>query len=292
MPVIKKYFLFIVITLLVAITLLVSSTDFSKSRPDSFVDQMLLATIAPIQKVVVNITGSISDLFKKYLLLVNTYEHNKKLQSELQKHILRTTLFQEVSRENNRLRKLLQMQPRIVHSMIPAKIIGNNPSSSLNILRIDKGTSHKISIGMPVVTSGGAVGYIYRATESYSDVLLITNPGSSISAIIQRNRVRGTIEGTGSSNILRLKYVHHKEEVMLGDRVITSNFGETGLFPQGYTIGTVIKLDLSSDSVTKSIFLRPNVDFSTIEEVFVLLRVNPYLARMQKDLSNDQPKGP
>ena len=84
---------------------------------------------------------------------------------------------------------------------------------------------------------------------------------------------------------LRLDNVPLAEDVKEGDRVITSGLG--GVFPSGIEIGMVVSAqneeafsqDYQTFGIFKMIQVSPSVDFSTLEELFVL-KVEPQ-ARME-----------
>ena len=52
---------------------------------------------------------------------------------------------------------------------------------------LDLGGNHGIDVGMPVVTDQGLVGRISEVTDTTSKVLLITDVGSSVNALLQSN---------------------------------------------------------------------------------------------------------
>lgn len=246
-----------------------------------FLSRMLMTITSPAQSYLLTVSNTVRDTFSKYLLLIDTFDENKKLKRTIDLQNVHLATLDQVRQENFRLRKLLDLKAHIQYPILLAKIIGNDPSQSLHILRIDKGSAHGVSFGMPVVTADGAVGYIYRVIDNYSDVLLLTDSNSNISSILQRNRVRGVVEGSGAKNPLRLKYVGKREDILVGDIIVTSNFGESGIFPQGFPIGTISHIQPLSTSIMKQIFVKPSVDFSKIEEVFVLLKTNKYFSNFR-----------
>jgi rod shape-determining protein MreC len=64
-----------------------------------------------------------------------------------------------------------------------------------------------------------------------------------------------------------MAYVPSFADVIPGDRIVTS--GIDGVFPKGIGIGTVRASEAAG--VARSILVAPEVDFSRLEEVLVLL---------------------
>jgi rod shape-determining protein MreC len=66
-----------------------------------------------------------------------------------------------------------------------------------------------------------------------------------------------------------MEYVSELESVEVGDVVVTSGLDQ--IYPKGVTIGVVSSVE-EGDQLTRSILIRPEVDFQRLEEVLVLLR--------------------
>ena len=112
---------------------------------------------------------------------------------------------QEVERENQRLRELLgfaETRPsfELLGGQIIARAIGQNATNFLNVAMIDLGSRHGIRVGMPVVNEQGLVGRISDVTATTSKVLLITDPTSTVNAILQASRLTGVISGEPGSH--------------------------------------------------------------------------------------------
>ena len=65
-----------------------------------------------------------------------------------------------------------------------------------------------------------------------------------------------------------MAYVPSYADTRLNDRIVTS--GLDGIFPPGIGIGRVTYLDDSS-GITKTIRVEPEVDFTMLEEVLVIV---------------------
>jgi rod shape-determining protein MreC len=184
---------------------------------------------------------------------------------------------QEVERENQRLRDLLafaETRPSIEFrgGQILARPIGYGSNNFLNFVMLDLGRRHGIAVGMPVVNDQGLIGRISEVNESTSRVLLISDPSSTVNAILQSSRLTGVITGRPGSDPV-MGFIPQGSEVAVGEIVITSGMG--GNFPKGILIGQVIEVRQRDFDVFQEAVIRPTVDFGRLEVVMVITNFDP-----------------
>lgn len=214
--------------------------------------------------------------FKNYVKeLEGVRDENRKLRQKLIELSLRNSWLNEEHLENERLRKLLEFRSELEHKVIPAKVLSAEPNRRYFSVLIDKGSRDGVRRNMPVVNLHGLVGKVVDASYSTSVVQLMLDPNFRASAQDQKTRVFGIVK-PGSASALQLDNVPLREEVRVGDRIITSGLG--GIFPPGIKIGVVTAVESEEDSskidrsfgIFKRIEVTPYVDFSSLEELFVL----------------------
>ena len=184
---------------------------------------------------------------------------------------------QEVERENQRLRELLQFAEtrpsfELQGGQIIARVIGKNATNFLNVAMIDLGARHGIRVGMPVVNEQGLVGRISEVTSTTSKVLLITDPSSTVNAILQSSRLTGVISGRPGSHPV-IGFLPQGTEIGVGEVVLTSGMG--GTFPKGIHIGQVVEVRQRDVNVFQEAVVRPTVNFGQLEEVMVVTNFDP-----------------
>jgi rod shape-determining protein MreC len=86
-------------------------------------------------------------------------------------------------------------------------------------------------------------------------------------AKIQRSRVDGIVAWE-TGQFLLLKNVAKTMDVKPGDVVITSEY--SNVFPPNIEIGIIAHVSDETGTLFKQIEIAPNVDFSKLEEVFVM----------------------
>ncbi|MBX3054938.1 MAG: rod shape-determining protein MreC [Anaerolineae bacterium] len=154
-----------------------------------------------------------------------------------------------------------------------ASVIGRDTSPSIRSIIIDKGTTDGIRVGMPVESSRGLVGIIYRAAPNFSQVALITDNASAIPARLGNSRATGILSGGGLGGPLTMDWVDLKYNLEIGEVVLTSGLG--GSFPQDIVVGRVIEVNRSEANLFQQAVVQPATDFENLEIVFVITNFQP-----------------
>jgi rod shape-determining protein MreC len=187
---------------------------------------------------------------------------------------LNLVLSEEVSRlregklENLRLRRLLNLKERSPYEYLSANIVGKNLQLLRNTITIDVGEKDGVKPSMPIVDDEGLVGKIAATGSGYAVGQILFNKELRVSAKVQRSRVDGIIRWEGGRT-LTLQNVAKTLDVTVGDAVITSDY--SSLFPAGIKIGIVSATREIPGSLFQAVDVVPSVDFSRLEEVFVIL---------------------
>ncbi len=253
--------------LILAISLYGVSKWSGKYEKVSPVKSFFITNFAAAQQGVTSVNHKISDLFNNYLANIEASKENKVLKNKIANLENQIFSFEELGKENKRLKELLQFGKKQAERPILSQIVGWNSSSDFKVLRINKGFKDGIRLQSPVVTSKGLVGYIYRLTDHFADVLTILDANNKVDAIVARSRSHGILEGYEQGTIL-MKYVSNIEPVILNDLVLTSGLGN--MYPKGVRIGRISKIERENYSITQHIEITPSVDFGNLEEVIVL----------------------
>lgn len=202
---------------------------------------------------------------------------NAELESINRSLLAETLRLQEVERENQRLRELLafaETRPgvQLRGGQIIARVIGSDSNNFLNFIMVDLGSRHGIEVGMPVVNDQGLVGRISAVTDTTSKVLLITDPQSTVNAILQNSRLTGVVTGRAGGDPI-MGFIPQGDPVGVGEVVLTSGMG--GHFPKGIPIGQVTEVRQRDVEVFQEAVVRPIVDFGRLEFVLVVTSFDP-----------------
>ena len=136
---------------------------------------------------------------------------------------------------------------------------------------IDKGSLQKLKADMAVIAPAGVVGRVVVTSPGAAKVQLLIDRNAAAGALDERSRAQGVVVGTGDS-LLRMDYVSEVADIVIGDSIVTS--GIDGIYPKGFVIGRVEVVDKSGGAY-KQVLVRPAVDFTSLEDVLVVLTPTP-----------------
>jgi len=234
-------------------------------------EQFIIEVTAPFQKLMKQVVGSVEKVWTDYFYLVGLRDENRGLKQDLDTLKSENSRFKELLATHERLRKLLQFKQIIRNSVVAAQVIGLDPSGWFKSIIVDKGTLAGVKTDMPVVNASGVVGRVISVSPDFSKILLVVDQNSAVDCLLQRSRDRGILKGL-STDVCNLEYLVKTADAAVGDQVITSGLG--GGFPKGLPVGKILDIDENPGMLFKEIKVRPAVDFSTLEEVMIILNVD------------------
>lgn len=149
-------------------------------------------------------------------------------------HLLsQLVLLKEIQKENKALREALDLQLQKEFKLTLVKITAYNLTA--DSIFINKGKNEGLSESLAVITPTKVlVGKISQVGPSWSEVMLLSHPESSLPAQIFKKEISGLVKGKGNSR-LTFEYLPKKAKITLNDLVITTN-------PKGILIGKISKL--------------------------------------------------
>lgn len=225
----------------------------------------------PLQVTTEAIYDSVANMWGKYINLLDLRKQNEILQERLRSLESEVVGLSEVRAENERLSRVLRFVQETQLDGVIARVIGRNPSNWVQSVTLNKGSLDGITVDMAVVDGLGVVGQVMEVSPHSTSVLLSIDPTSGVDALLQEGRARGVISGTGKGRYV-LKFVSRDQDVKMGDRIVTSGIG--GIFPSGLLIGSVAEIKRQSIGLFQEVEAVPAVDFSKLEEVLVLTKMN------------------
>lgn len=177
-----------------------------------------------------------------------------------------------VLQENERLRKMLGFKVRRPElELIPGRVVARDTTPYFRVVTLHVTTDVPLSPRMAVISAEGVVGQVHRVFADYVEVILVSDPRHRVDAITQRTRAQAVVEGLGHERDYRAKlsYLSEKDEVRVGDVVVTSGMG--GVFPAELVLGTVASVERSERGLFQDATLAPSVDASRLDEVFIVV---------------------
>ena len=181
-----------------------------------------------------------------YLTIQNhkkLYKENEKIKSELEILKAKDLLNEFIISENQRLKNIVD-DYLIKSETIIAKVLSDKSSPYLRSIIINKGSKHKINLGMVVIDGEYLVGKIVEVNYSSSRVLLLSDLNSKIPVIVEPNTVISILSGTGKDYGV-IQYSKKYEDIKNESVIYTSGAGS--LFKAGIPIGRMNINNLSDE---------------------------------------------
>ena len=243
------------------------SAQVNTRRGVPMLEAVTFGVFAEVQRASTSVIEGVQHGWENYFALQQVRRQNEKLRQENGQ--LQVQLQQEraLSTQTRSLQQLLELRQRTSLSTTAASVIAGGASPDFRTFTIDKGTKDGLRPDMAVIAPTGVVGRIIMPSARASKVQLLIDRNAAAGAIVERSRAQGVVLGTGGDR-LRFEYVPGAADVQVGDRVVTS--GIDGIYPKGFAIGQIESIQKGA-GVFSAIVVKPVVDFSSLEEVLVVL---------------------
>ena len=173
-----------------------------------------------------------------------------------------------LTEENQRLRALLDMRPSLQVRSTSADVLYEGADPFSRKLFIDRGATHGIALGAPVITPQGVIGQVTRVFPLSSQVTLIIDKDFAIPVLNARTQARGAAFGGAGGNVLELRFLTPNADVQEGDEMITS--GVDGVYPASLPVAKVLSVQRRAESGFARVLLTPTADLQVVRHVLVL----------------------
>jgi rod shape-determining protein MreC len=178
-----------------------------------------------------------------------------------------------------RLENLLRLPAYNNYRLEHARVTRRDFSGWWQRIVIRKGRNYGITVGAPVVFSGGVVGKVSEVYSTTALVELITSPELRLAGVVEGDArpmsFQGGLNPTFGPPKGIVEQVPHDIFAAAGatKRLVTAGFG--GVFPPGLTIGQITKLETSTDGLFKTGEVKLDDRLGSLTEVTVLVPQNP-----------------
>ena len=248
--------------------------------------------VLPIQSKVYNVANraiSIKDIIFSYEEIIAENENLKKENMELK---IQKERNQKILEENERLLKLLEMKENSIYkgNLKFARVSFSDINNLNNKIFIDLGAEDGIKIDMITVYGDYLVGKIVAVHNNYSEIELITNPNSIISAKTMRD-ILGIARGSDEEDgLLYFQPSIVEDNLKEGDEIVTS--GISDIYPEGIKIGKIEEIDEKENYGYKRVTLKPGFESKDLRELIVIGRENtvnrPIVKEEVEELEGDE----
>ena len=245
----------IIITIIILILVVIFSNNDNNT---SFVENFASKLVMPIQ-------NGLTYLKNKMLQRIYgiSFEKNKDLEQSLRE-------LENIKTENETLKEYLGLTEKYSgYKTIPGDVINKDISNYSKTITLNIGSKDGVKVDMTVISEEGLVGHVISVTESTAKVQTISDPGSSVSAMMSTTKdsivCKGTLE---NKSMLKAMYIPTEASVIQGDTIQTSGLG--GIYPKGIKIGTIKKVVDTENLTDRYALVETAVDFNKLNSVLVI----------------------
>ena len=196
------------------------------------------------------------------------WQENKRLRDLAMTLSDENSQLRDAALENERLRAMLEFRQRFPLPVKSADVIAVPGPQVGGRFVLDVGGDDDVALNAAVLTPQGLVGKIVETARHTSLAQSLVGNAYGVSVMIERSRVGGILKWVepGHWTIVGLST---GEDVRVGDLVLTTGAGH--VFPKGIRVGVVTDVRAQDDPKSGFCRVTPFVDFSTVEEVFVVV---------------------
>jgi rod shape-determining protein MreC len=257
-----------------ALFLMVADARFKVTQP---VRQAVALVIFPVQWLALRpvlVVRYVSEYFES-LTAAQRAEEQARRKLTLQSQ--RANQVEQLTVENVRLRKLLDLRPRLTTESLAAEVLYDAADPYTRKVIIDKGLVQGVEAGSPVIDESGVIGQVTRAHPLISEVTLVTDREQAIPVLNTRTGARSVAYGepTTHGGALELRFMAANADVQPGDPLTTS--GVDGVYPPGLPVAIVEKVERRPDSAFARILCKPQGLVEGARHVMVLKPTSPQI---------------
>jgi len=222
-----------------------------------------------VQFATAAVVNSVRGVWSNYIGLRHVRVENEDLRRRVADLEVQLQGEHALAARSQRLQELMDLKTQATVPTLAAEVIAGNPDPAMRTVTINRGSAEGVVADMAVIAPGGIVGRVIGPVGRHAArVQLIIDRNAAAGALGERTRAGGMIVGAEANPPLRMELVSNFADVKAGDRIVTS--GVDGIYPKGYLIGQVERSDRGG-GLYRNISVHPAVDFTSLEEVLVVL---------------------
>ena len=170
--------------------------------------------------------------------------------------------------EHQQILAMSERRARYEDRGIVAEVIYNARNPFTRKVVVDKGLTHGIQSGMPVIDGNGVVGQITNVGPFTSEVTLVTEKDQSVPVMLTRNGLRAIAVGSGKDGSIDIPFMPVGADIQNGDLFVSS--GIDGTYPAGLVVARVAAVEKNTAYVFAKITAQPAAGVENHRFVLVL----------------------
>jgi rod shape-determining protein MreC len=200
-------------------------------------------------------------------------QDNLELAARLRLANLQLQRFAALEDENRRLRDMRENSAGVADRVLVASILNVDLDPFRHRVLVDKGARDGAFKGQAVLDAEGIFGQVAQVHAQTAEVILITDAEHAIPVQSNRSGLRTIAVGTGDPNRLSLPFVTGEADLKAGDLLISTGVG--GVFPPGYPVAEITRVDRSAAATFALVDARPTARLDRNREVLLVWFTEP-----------------
>ena len=176
---------------------------------------------------------------------------------------------------------------RYVENGTIAEVLYNARNPFMRKIVVDKGLTHSIAPGMPVIDGSGVVGQVTNVGTFSSEVTLVTEKDQSVPVMLVRNGLRALAVGSGKDGSIDVPFMPVSADIQNGDVFVTSGIDAT--YPPGLLVAQVTSVEKNAAYVFAKIVAKPAAGVENHRYVLVLPAPSATLPRPETKAEEMKP---
>lgn len=194
---------------------------------------------APVSKTLSEVGGATGNAGDNISAYFNAASKNADMKRELEKSRIEILEARSLKQENERLKRLLDLDKEVPDAIGMARLISSTSSSSRRMATLGLGTTDGILIGQPVRAPEGLVGRVLEAGPTTARILLVSDGQNVMPVKRASDELPAFATGRGDGTVDVRPINLGTNPFNGGDLLITSGSG--GLYAPGIPVAVVIR---------------------------------------------------
>ena len=195
-------------------------------------------------------------------------QENLELTARLRLANLQLQRFAALEDENRRLRDMRENSAGVADRVLVASILNVDLDPFRHRVLVDKGARDGVFKGQAVLDAEGIFGQVAQVHAETAEVILISDAEHAIPVQSNRSGLRTIAVGTGDSDRLSLPFVTVESDLKAGDLLMSTGIG--GVFPRGYPVAEVTRVERSAAATFALVDARPTARLDRDREVLLV----------------------
>ena len=247
--------------------LMVADARFNLTQP---IRAAIATALYPAQWLALQPVHALEEGSAYFASLSQAQFDSEQARKKLALQSLRAGQVEQLTQENSRLRKLLDLREQLAIPVLAAEVLYDAADPYSRKVIIDKGMTQGVDLGSPVLDEAGVLGQVTRVHPLVSEVTLVVDRDLAIPVLNVRTGARSVAYGDPSigGSGMELRFMGSNADVLEGDLLTTS--GVDGVYPPGLPVATISRIERRAESAFAKIHCVPQALVNGVRHVIVV----------------------